>query len=78
MSKAVSALQTEHEDLRHEVGRVVRVLDRLLIDGEGTITFTNGNSATFAYTVTLPGSAPVTQTKTVTRQVFRTPGTVCR
>ncbi len=41
--------------------------------GTLAVTFGNGNSATFAYT--LDG---VTQTKTITRQVFRTPGTVCR
>jgi uncharacterized membrane protein len=45
--------------------------------GSLTISFANGNSASFAYTVTLPGAAAVTQTKSVTRQVFRTPGTVC-
>lgn len=46
--------------------------------GTLTITFAHGNSAAFAYTVTLPGQAAVAQTKTVTRQVFRAPGTVCQ
>ena len=32
----------------------------------------NGNNATFAYTVN-----GVSQSKSITRQVFRTPGTVC-
>ena len=47
--------------------------------GTLTVTFANGNSANFAYTVALngPGSA-VTQTKAIVRQVFRTPGTVCQ
>jgi hypothetical protein len=46
--------------------------------GTLTLTFANGNSATYAYTVSLPGQASVTQSKTVTRQVFRAPGTVCQ
>ena len=46
--------------------------------GPLTITFANGNSASFAYTVTLPGQNGVTQTKSITRQVFRAPGTVCQ
>ena len=37
------------------------------------LTFQNGNQGTFAYT--LDG---VTQSKTITRQVFRTPGTICQ
>lgn len=41
--------------------------------GTATLTFTNGNAGTFAYT--LDG---VTQTKAITRQVFRSPGTVCQ
>ena len=41
------------------------------------IVMASGNSATFAYTVALPGQSSVTQTKSVTRQGFRTPGTVC-
>jgi len=45
--------------------------------GTLTITFANGNAATFACTVTLPGQSSVTQTRNVTRQVFRTPGTAC-
>jgi len=46
--------------------------------GTLTLTFVNGNAASYAYTVTLPGTSPVTQTKQVTRQVFRAPGTVCQ
>jgi Subtilase family len=45
--------------------------------GTATFSFVNGNSGTFSYTVNGLGS-PVTQTKAITRQVFRTPGTMCR
>ena len=47
--------------------------------GTATLTFADGNSATFAYTVTL-GTPPVTvtQTKQITRQIFQAPGTVCQ
>ncbi len=38
-----------------------------------TFTFTDGNTGTFAYTVD-----GTTQSKPITRQVFRTPGTACR
>ena len=41
--------------------------------GTLTLTFANGNSATFGYTLN-----GVTQTKAITRQVFRTPGTACQ
>jgi hypothetical protein len=41
--------------------------------GTATFTFTDGNSATFAYTVD-----GVSQTKTITREIFRPPGTVCQ
>ncbi len=41
--------------------------------GTLTLTFANGNSANFAYTVN-----GVTQSRPITRQVFRTPGTVCQ
>jgi hypothetical protein len=40
--------------------------------GTATLTFTDGNHATFAYTVN-----GVSQTKTITRQVFAPPGTAC-
>jgi subtilisin family serine protease len=41
--------------------------------GEGTLTFANGNSGTFAYTVNgVPGA------KAIVRQVFRGSGTTCR
>ena len=41
--------------------------------GTATLTFANGNAASFAYTVN-----GISQVKTITRQVFRNPGTVCR
>jgi len=40
--------------------------------GTATLTFADGNDAMFAYTVN-----GVSQTKAITRQVFRAPGTVC-
>ncbi len=45
--------------------------------GTATVTFQNGNAATFTFTVT-DGGRTTTQTKQITRQVFRAPGTVCR
>ena len=47
--------------------------------GTVTLTFSDGDNATFAYAVTL-GTPPVsvTQTKPLTRMVFRAPGTVCQ
>ena len=45
----------------------------LIAVGTMTLTFANGNDATFAYTVN-----GVSQNKLITRQVFRTPGTVCQ
>lgn len=45
--------------------------------GTLTLTFVNGNSATYAYTVT-PGVGPaVTQSKAIERTVFVPPGTLC-
>ncbi len=41
--------------------------------GTASVTFANGNAATFAYTVN-----GVARSKAITRQVFRPPGTVCR
>ncbi len=41
--------------------------------GSATATFAGGNAATFAYTVN-----GMSQTKSITRQVFVAPGTVCR
>jgi hypothetical protein len=41
--------------------------------GAATFTFADGNHATFAYTVN-----GISQTKQITRQLFRPPGTVCR
>lgn len=47
--------------------------------GTATLTFGDGDDATFAYSVTL-GSPPVTvtQSKHLSRLVFQDPGTVCR
>ena len=47
--------------------------------GDLTLTFVNGNSASFHYTLSL-GTPPVSvdQVKQVTRQVFRAPGTACQ
>jgi hypothetical protein len=44
-----------------------------VIVGTATFTFANGNDATFNYTVD-----GATQTKSITREVFVTPGTVCQ
>jgi serine protease len=41
--------------------------------GTMTLTFANGNSAAFHYEI-----GAVSQTKAITRQVFRAPGTVCQ
>lgn len=41
--------------------------------GNATFTFMDGNTATFHYTI-----EGVTQTKTITRQVFAAPGTTCQ
>jgi hypothetical protein len=41
--------------------------------GTATFTFSDGNNATFSYTVN-----GVSQTKTITREVFRPPGTTCQ
>ena len=41
--------------------------------GTATFTFSDGNDATFAYTVN-----GISQNKAITRQVFRGPGTVCK
>lgn len=48
---------------------------KVVVTPVGTVTFTfaDGNSGTFAYTL-----GGVTQTKAITRQVFRAPGTACR
>jgi hypothetical protein len=47
--------------------------------GTAIFLFADGNSATFDYTVQLPGMAtPVIQSRTITRELFVPPGTVCR
>ncbi len=46
--------------------------------GTATLTFTDGNTGTFAYIVDLgDGVNKATQSKAITRQVLRPPGTVC-
>jgi hypothetical protein len=45
--------------------------------GTATFTFTDGNNATFAYTVSGVGPTIVTQTKAITREIFTAPGTTC-
>jgi len=47
--------------------------------GTATFTFANGNNASFEYTVQLPGmGSPVSQTKSITRELFTAFGTTCR
>jgi len=45
--------------------------------GSATLTFTDGNNATFAYTVSTV-SGTIIQSKNITRFVFVEPGTVCQ
>lgn len=46
--------------------------------GTATLTFSNGNSAEFAYSARLPGMAiPSEAKKAITRQIFLAPGTGC-
>jgi len=45
--------------------------------GTATVTFINGNAATFSFQVS-DGMKSTMQTKSIVRQVFRPPGTVCR
>ena len=47
--------------------------------GSATLTFADGNHATFAYTVMIaPLPGPVSQTKVITREIFAPPGTACQ
>ncbi len=47
--------------------------------GTATFTFSDGNNASFMYTVQLAGmAAPVTQTKAIIRELFSTSGTTCQ
>jgi hypothetical protein len=47
--------------------------------GSATLTFADGNHATFQYTLNDPSqNKAVAQTKAITRQVFAEPGTVCQ
>jgi hypothetical protein len=41
--------------------------------GSASFAFSDGNNATFSYRVN-----DISQTKSITRQIFRTPGTVCQ
>jgi hypothetical protein len=45
--------------------------------GTVRLTFANGNTGSFSYAVATAGGS-VTQAKSITRQVFRAPGTVCQ
>jgi pseudomonalisin len=46
--------------------------------GTATFTFSDGNHAVFSYTVQVSGMAsPATQAKSLTREIFSPPGTVC-
>jgi serine protease len=47
------------------------------IIGTASVTFSDGNTASFAYTIN-DGAGAVSQTKPLTRQVFAAPGTVCQ
>jgi len=47
--------------------------------GSLTLTFADGNHATFAYSVKLPGMTVASvQAKAITREVFAAPGTACK
>jgi hypothetical protein len=47
--------------------------------GSATLTFADGNDATFDYTVQLAGMPePAPGKKTITREIFAAPGTVCQ
>jgi hypothetical protein len=47
--------------------------------GTGTFACTDGNTGTFTYNIDLgDGVNKATQSKAITRQVFRAPGTVCQ
>jgi hypothetical protein len=47
--------------------------------GTATFTFTDGNTGTFSYNVDLgDGVNKAIQTKAITRQIFRPPGTTCQ
>jgi serine protease len=47
--------------------------------GSVTLTFADGNHASFAYTVQVAGmGSPASQVKSITREVFAAPGTACQ
>jgi len=45
--------------------------------GTATIRFTDGDSGTLSYNLSLHGGS-IAQSKAITREVFRAPGTACR
>ena len=78
----VTAIKTDHGtyegDLYQATGPAGPTVKAAAV-GAATFTFTNGNSASFSSSVELPGmAAPVTQVKSITRQVFTAPGAACR
>ncbi len=50
---------------------------RSILAGNAIFTFTDGNNATFDYTVTGITPSPVHQVKAITREILHAPGTVC-
>ena len=46
--------------------------------GTAAFTFTDGNTATFAYDITGVGPTRVTQSRAITREIFTAPGTACQ
>ena len=50
---------------------------KALAVGSATIRFTDGDSGLFAYTISVAG-ATTAQSKAITREIFRTPGTACQ
>ena len=46
--------------------------------GTASFVFTDGNAATFAYSIDGIGAIPFAQTKAITREIFAPPGTACR
>jgi len=45
--------------------------------GTATVRFTDGDSGTLSYSITMPGGSAA-QNKAITREVFRAPGTACQ
>jgi hypothetical protein len=73
-----SGLGTYKGDLYRAAGPAGPALHATEV-GSVTLTFADGNSAAFAYSVQLPGMAAAsTGTKSITRQIFVAPGTTCQ